>query len=218
MGRLFVVPGGPWNHESFRGGFEFTTRKKSHHWATIKIGIILVAVTPMLVRGSGQKMLRESFERIQKGLVREAKLLYGRRLISIVLYGSVARGTQRFDSDLDCLLVCKDLPKGRMKRIKEFERVEDSLGSLLGDLKKKGVRITFSPILKTPEEVERGSPIFLDMVEDALILHDKDDFFASRLARLRERLSALGAKRIWRGNAWYWDLKPDFRPGEIFDL
>ena len=163
-------------------------------------------------------MLRESFERIQKGLVRQAKLLYGRRLISVVLYGSAARGTQRFDSDLDCLLVCKDLPKGRMKRIKEFERVEDSLGSLLEDVKEKGVRITLSPIFKTPEEVERGSPIFLDMVEDALILHDKDDFFARRLARLRERLTALGAKRIWRGNAWYWDLKPDFRPGEIFDL
>jgi hypothetical protein len=55
-------------------------------------------------------------------------------------------------------------------------------------------------------------------VQDALILHDKDDFFARRLARLRERMAALGAERIWRGNAWYWDPKPDFRPGEIFDL
>jgi predicted nucleotidyltransferase len=170
------------------------------------------------LRGSGQKMLRESFEKIQKGLVRQAKLVYGRRLISIVLYGSAARGTQRFDSDLDCLLVCKDLPRGRMRRIKEFERVEDSLASLLEDVKKKGMRITLSPIFKTPEEVERGSPVFLDMVEDAVILHDKEDFFAKRLARLRERLAALGAKRIWRGNAWYWDLKPDFRPGEIFEL
>jgi predicted nucleotidyltransferase len=163
-------------------------------------------------------MLRESFEKIQKGLVREAKLLYGRRLISVVLYGSAARGTQRFDSDLDCLIVCKTLPKGRMRRIREFEKVEDSLGSLLEDIKKKGVRITLSPIFKTPEEVEKGSPLFLDMVEDALILHDKDDFFATRLAKLRERLKALGAKRIWRGNAWYWDLKPDFTPGEVFDL
>jgi predicted nucleotidyltransferase len=163
-------------------------------------------------------MLRQSFEKIQKGLVREAKLLYGKRLVSIVLYGSAARGTQRFDSDLDFLLVCKDLPRGRMRRIKEFERLEDSLASLLEGIKKKGVRITLSPIFKTPEEVERGSPLFLDMVENALILHDKDDFFARRLARLRERLTALGAKRIWRGNAWYLDLKPDFRPGEIFDL
>jgi len=167
---------------------------------------------------SGQKTLRESFEKIQKGLVKEAKRFYGRRLISIVLYGSAARGTQRFDSDLDCLLVCKTFPKGRMRRMKEFEKVEDSLGSLLDDMKRKGVMITLSPIFKTPDEVERGSPLFLDMVEDALILHDKDDFFARRLARLRERLEALGAKRIWRGNAWYWDLKPDFRPGEIFDL
>jgi predicted nucleotidyltransferase len=163
-------------------------------------------------------MLKESFEKVEKALVKEAKLFYGERLISIVLYGSAARGTQRFDSDLDCLLVCKDLPNGRMKRVKEFERIEDSLANLLEAIKKKGVEITLSPIFKTPEEVNRGSPLFLDMVEDARILYDKDGFFAGRMVRLRERLTTLGAKRIWRGNAWYWDLKPDFSPGEIFDL
>lgn len=163
-------------------------------------------------------MLKEAFEKIQHELVSEAKLYYGRRLTSIVVYGSAARGTQRFDSDLDFLLVCRNLPKGRMRRIKEFDRVESALASLLDDFKKRGVRVALSPILKTPEEVDKGSPIFLDMVEDALILYDEEDFFAGRLARLRERLKALGAKRIWRGNAWHWDLKPDFRPGEIFDL
>jgi predicted nucleotidyltransferase len=71
-------------------------------------------------------MLKESFEKVEKALVGEAKRFYGERLISIVLYGSAARGTQRFDSDLDCLLVCKDLPNGRIKRVKEFERIEDS--------------------------------------------------------------------------------------------
>lgn len=36
--------------------------------------------------------------------------------------------------------------------------------------------------------------------------------------RLRARLSQLGARRIWRGNAWYWELKPDLKPGEVFAL
>jgi hypothetical protein len=31
-------------------------------------------------------------------------------------------------------------------------------------------------------------------------------------------LEQLGARRIWRGNAWFWDLKPDYRPGEVFEL
>jgi hypothetical protein len=24
--------------------------------------------------------------------------------------------------------------------------------------------------------------------------------------------------RIWRGNAWLWDLKPDYQPGDVFEL
>jgi hypothetical protein len=37
---------------------------------------------------------------------------------------------------------------------------------------------------------------------------------------LNELLGACqqGARRIWCGNAWYWDLKPDYRPGEVFEL
>ena len=66
-----------------------------------------------------------------------------------------------------------------------------------------------SPVFKTPEEVERGSPLFLDMVEDARILYDDGGFFASCLDHLRFRLSQLGARRIRRGNAWHWVLKPD---------
>ena len=56
------------------------------------------------------------------------------------------------------------------------------------------------------------------MVEDARILHDANGFLAARLDRLRARLRELGARRIWRGNAWYWELKPDLRPGEVFSL
>jgi hypothetical protein len=31
-------------------------------------------------------------------------------------------------------------------------------------------------------------------------------------------LHELGARRVRLGSAWYWDLKPDFKPGEVFDL
>ena len=55
-------------------------------------------------------------------------------------------------------------------------------------------------------------------VEDTRILYDEGGFFAAVLDRLRARLRQLGSRRIWRGNAWYWDLKPDFKPGEVFEL
>ena len=56
------------------------------------------------------------------------------------------------------------------------------------------------------------------MVEDARIVLDRDGFFAGVLDRLRGRLHALGARRVWRGTRWYWDLKPDRRPGEVIEL
>lgn len=163
-------------------------------------------------------MLKERFMELEERLLKEIKSLYKERLVSIVIFGSAGRGTQRFDSDVDILIIAEGLPKGRMKRVREFDKVEDRVELFLKSLKKEGIETYISPIIKTPEEAEMGSPLFLDMVEDARILFDRDGFFSARLKRLRERLKELGAKRIWKGDAWYWDLKPDYRPGDVFEI
>jgi predicted nucleotidyltransferase len=49
-------------------------------------------------------MLKNSFDKLQRELLKAIKDFYGDRLVSLVVYGSAARGTQRFDSDLDFLL------------------------------------------------------------------------------------------------------------------
>ena len=80
------------------------------------------------------------------------------------------------------------------------------------------VHTFISSVFKTPQEAELGSPLFLDMVEDARILYDKSEFFSKRLERLRKRLKELGTKRVWKGNIWHWVLKPDYQPGEVIEL
>lgn len=163
-------------------------------------------------------MLKEAFEDLLKKLIPAIQAQYGDRLVTIAVYGSVGRGTMRFDSDVDLLLIVRDLPQGRRKRREAFDAVEDALADTFRELRSRGVNTELMPIIKTPEEAEVGSPLFLDMVEDARILYDRNGFFARRLDRLRQRLVELGAKRIWRGNVWYWDLKPDYKPGEVFEL
>lgn len=163
-------------------------------------------------------MLKERFKDLQDRLLSEIRDFYGDRLISIVLFGSVARETQSFDSDIDVLIVAKGLPRGRIKRIREFESVENKVEPFLKSLQKEGINTYISAIIKSPEEAERGSPLFLDMVEDSKILFDRDNFFLGLIAGLRERLKALGAKRVWKGSAWYWILKPDIKTGEVFEL
>jgi hypothetical protein len=148
----------------------------------------------------------------------EVERYYSERLVSFVIFGSVARGTQRFDSDIDLLLIVKRLPRGKRRRIAEFAKVEEKIDPVLKDMQKKGLFIELSPTIKTPEEAESGDSLFLDMVEDAKIHYDRDDYFANRMERLKTKLTALGAKRCWKGNAWYWDLKPDYKPRDHFDL
>jgi len=164
-------------------------------------------------------MLKGKFKELEKLLFSEIKSYYGERLISAVVFGSVAREAQTFDSDLDILIVAEGLPSGRMKRIREFDAIEEEIEPYLKSLQQEeGIHTYISAIIKSPEEAEKGSPLFLDMVEDAQILFDRDEFFKGVLNRLRNRLKELGSKRIWRGNAWYWDLKPDYKPGEIFEI
>jgi hypothetical protein len=139
-------------------------------------------------------------------------------LASLVVFGSVGRGTAGPDSDLDLLIVASGLPDGRVSRVRDFISVEHTLGPDVIRARQLGWTVELSPVLKTPDEVEAGSPLFLDMVEDAMFLHDRDDFMRSALKALGIRLAALGARRIWRGNAWFWDLKPDYVPGEVFEI
>jgi hypothetical protein len=164
-------------------------------------------------------MLKERFKELERRLLAEIRSFYGERLVSVILFGSVAREAQSFESDLDLLVIAEGLPQGRMKRIREFGSVEDKVEPFLKTLQqKKGINTYISAIIKSPEEAEKGSPLFLDMVEDAKMLFDRDGFFAAVLERLRKRLKELGSKRIWQGNAWYWDLKPDYKPGDVIEL
>ena len=42
---------------------------------------------------------------------------------------------------------------------------------------------------------------------------------AMELEAVRQRLRQLGSRRIERPDgSWYWDLKPDWRPGETIEL
>jgi predicted nucleotidyltransferase len=65
-----------------------------------------------------EKLLAE----LKKGL----KLLYGKRLKGLYLYGSYARGDQREGSDVDVLLVLDDFERAPI----ELNRTNDVVGDL----------------------------------------------------------------------------------------
>ncbi|MEM4616765.1 MAG: nucleotidyltransferase domain-containing protein [Archaeoglobaceae archaeon] len=158
----------------------------------------------------------EPYKSILEKLLEALKEKYNERLISVVLFGSVARGEARRDSDIDLLLVIEGLPKSRLKRQEEFLEVESNLVEMIEALEDYTIEI--SPIMKTPDEVAKYPPILLDMVEDAIILHDRNDFFKNLIEDLRKKLEKLGAKRVRMGKKWFWILKPDYKFGEVIKI
>jgi hypothetical protein len=67
------------------------------------------------------------------------------------------------------------------KRLEEFMKIEVDLRESFQEAERKGVRTEISPILKTRDEVKKGSLLFLDFIEEAKILYDKDGFFLPSL-------------------------------------
>jgi len=147
-----------------------------------------------------------------------AQQVLGDRLTSVVLFGSVARGQAEPGSDIDLLVVCRELPSGAFRRQEVLEPVRERLLADLERLWAQGVYADFSEVSKSEAEAQRTHPVYLDMTEEATILFDRSDFFADVLQRLRQRLQELHATRRRLGHLQYWDLKPDFKPGEVIVL
>jgi predicted nucleotidyltransferase len=164
----------------------------------------------------------ELYEGILERFLELLKETFGDSLVSLVLYGSVARGDAKADSDIDLLLILRDPPDNYHRRL-------DQVLAVQSDLEREEVykrvkeRLEIEPFLShiilSNEEADENRYIYLDMVEDAKILYDRDNFFARRLKLIRERLKELHSKRVWLADGtWYWDLKPDLELGEVFTL
>lgn len=161
---------------------------------------------------------RAQFDHILEALTPACQAVYGDRLVALAVFGSVARGTMRPDSDVDLLVVAGDLPAGRMARMREFADVESRLAEELDNAVRAGVQTTLAPVFKTPAELARGSFLFLDMTDQARLLYDREGLLRGYLDELAARLAKSGAQRVYKGGGYYWKLKPDYRWGDRIEL
>ena len=138
-------------------------------------------------------------------------------ILSVALFGSVARGQARPDSDIDLLVVHKKVdfnPAYRSVDIAFALKEEDEYTRLV----EQGLNPQPACIFMTEGELWDRPHILLDILVEGMLLFDIG-VLESRLTALRERLNALGSKRVaLPDGTWYWDLKPDWKPGEIIEL
>lgn len=150
------------------------------------------------------------------------KECFKKKLLSVAVFGSVARGTAKFpQSDIDVLIViegAENLSFGerfklladaeeRLSRTKEFGEFKDMFAS----------RPNIQEIILAPVELKAHPPVLLDLTTDVIIIYDTG-ILKEEIDKLKKRLKELGAKRVERKDSWFWVLKPDLKLGETVEL
>jgi predicted nucleotidyltransferase len=137
-------------------------------------------------------------------------------LISVVLFGSGARGEAGEGSDIDILIVAEKFgTRGRFDIFNEIER-DIMVSDDYRELKENKLGTLISPVPLIPSEIENNPSILLDIVTDGIIMYDMDDFIENKMKNLRKKLKKMGSKKIYLDDKrYYWDLKPDYKFGEV---
>jgi predicted nucleotidyltransferase len=124
-------------------------------------------------------------------ILKESVKCWGGDLVSIVLFGSFARGDVRQHSDVDLLLVVEELPKDWRERSAvelSFERMGLQLGTPIQVVLVKPDEVRFA--------VDDIVPFLLEIRESYYSLLDRDGFFHNEMKRFGEILFARGVRKL----------------------
>mgnify|MGYP003872353495 CR=1 FL=1 len=139
--------------------------------------------------------------------MRELLSRHGGNVVSMAVFGSVARGGFDSTSDVDVLVVMASLPKSRLKRYVLIGDVIDAIEPTRARLARVGVYTGVSPVLLEVEEAKYFRPLYLDLAYDAIVLYDKGGFLGGILAEVKRRIEEFGGERVWMGRRWLWRFK-----------
>ena len=162
------------------------------------------------IRTTGQRVVkeipRETLEAAHEA-VRKLREKYRDRLVSVLLYGSVARGERKERSDLDLFIVLK----GPFRFVPMRREVYDLLSGV-----KKGVEV--SPLLMEVSEAKKLQPIYFELYADGIILYDKGHFMEDIMDRTGEIIKSLGSERYRTKDGCYgWILKKGMKRGDVVE-
>jgi len=129
------------------------------------------------------------FEEVISEFVEDCMEKFGEDLISVVLFGSVAKGVAERYSDIDLLVVIRGLPPFNER----IPLISEICYRILIEHK-----VSMSPILLTPEEFDKdvnaGFPLFLGVITGYEAVFDKDRFSTRLLTRFSDTLNKEGAR------------------------
>lgn len=182
------------------------------------------SLSPRL-RGNGELAMRPSeklsFDRCRgllDRLLADLQARAGESLLAVALFGSVARGEGGRTSDLDLLIVHRADSAAILHEFVMSVLALRHSGEYL-QLREDGFLPDPYAVFMTTAQLGRHPWILLDVLDDGIVLLDREGLLQRELDRVRERLNELRARRVVAADGtWYWDLKPDWKPGEVIEL
>lgn len=151
--------------------------------------------------------------------VRLLKENYKEDLLSIILFGSVARGKWNNESDIDLFIIFSN--KSSIKTA-----INNQLTKIISDYERKsklknskGDRLfsTIQDISLLLKDLHTFRTLFYDIAMDGIILFDSNQTGFHFLRKIKKRIEEKGLRRVFiKENDYYWERNVDF--GEIIEL
>lgn len=138
------------------------------------------------------------------------------QVVSAAVFGSMASGENRPNSDCDLLFVVSD-DCDRHNFKGQLTAIEMELLNLEQDMIHSGVDMFLSPVVLNKTGAASFNPLYLDMTTFCCIIFDKNDFLQRVLQNTREKMRQWKSQKHSIGNHWYWDIKPGTVCGEVIN-
>lgn len=177
------------------------------------------ATTTVAVQAVTGPVLNKDYQPLLDRLLKLMHEQMGERLLAVCLYGSLARGQARRGSDVDLFIVVQG-EREETGRIWVAAHQALVATSEYEALVQRGIWPDLSPFIVTQAFLAAETPwLLLEVQDHGLILYDPQGVLADKLEEVRQRMRELGTKKVMMPDgSWYWDIKPDWKPGEVFEL
>ncbi len=129
---------------------------------------------------------------VSKAVVRKLQEEFGHRLVAVAMFGSAARGEGNERSDLDFLVVLRQIPKSLDRRSQVYKPIRDATIQA-----GRGRDITVIDLDEEfiMDENAEVTPFMLNIASDAMVLYDREGELASFLERVRRLIEIAGLER-----------------------
>ena len=120
-------------------------------------------------------------------IAHELEEIFQDDLISVVVFGSAARGEAGVNDNIDVLIVAEKFEK--VGRDEVIDSIEENLkmSEDYFDLVENNLATNINSLCLTQSEIEKNPSLIQDVIPDGFIIYDVNDFMEDKLEQMRKK-------------------------------